>query len=33
MADVVDETYFVTDVQHVMENIEAVWAARADASG
>ena len=33
MDDIVDESLYVTDVAHVMENIEAAWAARAEAYG
>lgn len=33
MDDIVDESLYVTDVAHVMENVEAVWAARAEAYG
>jgi len=31
MADIVDETFFVTDVAAAMGEIEALWAARAEA--
>jgi 2-iminobutanoate/2-iminopropanoate deaminase len=33
MGDIVDETFFVTDVAAAMENIEALWAVRAEAYG
>lgn len=33
MDDIVDESLYVTDVANVMENVEAVWAARAEAYG
>ena len=33
MGDIVDEIFFVTDVGAAMENIEALWAVRAEAYG
>jgi 2-iminobutanoate/2-iminopropanoate deaminase len=33
MGDIVDETFFVTDVAAAMENIEALWAVRTEAYG
>ena len=33
MEDIVDETFFVTDVGAAMENIEALWTVRAEAYG
>ena len=33
MGDIVDEIFFVTDVAAAMENIEALWAVRAEAYG
>ena len=33
MGDIVDETFFVTDVGAAMENIEALWGVRAEAYG
>lgn len=33
MADIVDETFFVTDVGAAMGNIEALWGVRAEAYG
>ncbi len=33
MGDIVDETFFVTDVGAAMENIEALWTVRAEAYG
>ncbi|MDX2380884.1 MAG: RidA family protein [Acidimicrobiia bacterium] len=33
MGDIVDETFFVTDVGAAMENIEALWKVRAEAYG